>query len=172
MLAGEAKAALRLVPPVDTASASTPPPGAPVIGLAGTGGRWARYAGKLGAAVTVTLCADSIRKGGHEPNDPDDSDVDLLQEALEEGLRLKFGDSDVPWWAGGALAMAGVYASMRVGAARLPPKDPPNTAGGAIIPDHTDTPQAPPPQVAADPPPPTHNRVSSVVLTPMRPRTL
>lgn len=115
------------VPP---AAPSPPTPAAPR-----TAARWSRYAGKLGAALTVTVSATAIRKSGYEPNEPDDQDVDLLCEALDEGLRLKFGDGDVPWWLGAALAAGGVYAGMRIGAKRLKP-----------------TPPATPPQIIPDPP--------------------
>lgn len=116
------------------------------------GGKWARYAGKLGAALTVTVSAAAIRKGGHEPNDPDDADVDFLQEALEEGLRLKFGDGPVPWWLGAAFAAGGVYAGMRVGAAKLPPKDAP--IDGAPAPAApSSAPARPAPGVAPGPAP-------------------
>lgn len=85
-------------------------------------GKWARYAGTLGAGLTVTVSGAIIRKGGHKPNQPDDSDVDLLRDALEEGLKLRFGDGEVPWWLGAALAAGGVYAGMRVGAEKLAPE--------------------------------------------------
>jgi hypothetical protein len=124
MNAGEARAAiLKFSPPAGSPLASVPlptstPAETPKVSLPGSG-RWSRYAGKLGAALTVTISAASIRKGGHEPNEPDDADVDLLQEALEEGLRLKFGDAGVPWWLGAALAAGGVYAGMRIGAVKV-----------------------------------------------------
>jgi len=114
-------------------SAKAPPDPARVAMPAG---RWSRYAGKLGAALTVTFSAASIRKGGREPNEPDDADVDLLQEALDEGLRLKFGDTGVPWWLGCALAAGGVYAGMRIGAKKLPTADEKPTTPPALVPDH------------------------------------
>lgn len=83
------------------------------------GGRYAKYAGKLGCALTVGLSAAIIRRGGHEPNEPDDSDTRMLEEALEEGVRLHYGDRAIPWWLGSALAAGGVYAGMRVGAPKV-----------------------------------------------------
>ena len=138
MKAGEAKEALRLVssnPNPDIGEASTAasttspvkdtnkPETDPKKAMVSTGGRWARYAGKLGAALTVTGCGVIIRKGGREPHEPDDDDVVLLQEALEEGLRLKYGDGEVPWWLGASLAAGGVYAGMRIGAPKVAPPE-------------------------------------------------
>jgi hypothetical protein len=40
----------------------------------------------------------------------------MLEDALEEGIRLQYGDANIPWWLGSMLAAGGVYASMRVGA--------------------------------------------------------
>ena len=139
---GEARAKLRLVPdpppPEPPPGQGGPPPGQggpppgqppgqpPGTALGGSvsmpSGHWARYAAKLGTALTVTVSASAIRKGGHEPNDPDDDDCRLLSEALEEGLRLRFGDTAIPWWLGAALAAGGVYAGMRVGAKKLEPE--------------------------------------------------
>lgn len=82
-------------------------------------GKWCKYAGKLITGVTVMVSASSIRSAGHDPNDPDDDDCKLLQEAWEEGLILRFGDGPVPWWLGAALATGGVYAGMRIGARKL-----------------------------------------------------
>lgn len=111
------------------------------------GGHWAKYAGKLGTALTVTISATAIRKGGHEPNDPDDDDCRLLSEALEEGLRLKFGDHALPWWLGAALAAGGVYAGMRVGARKLEaeperkPTEPVKLHVGGLTPEHREEPE-------------------------------
>jgi len=103
------------------APAKTPDPitSTPAGSVSLPAGKWARYAAKLGGALTVTASAAMIRSGGHEPNQPDDGDVDLMVDALEEGLRVRFGDGPVPWWMGAALAAGGVYAGMRIGAKKL-----------------------------------------------------
>lgn len=145
--AGQVKAALAGIAwePPPTPPAKVPTPGAPVgtastptttaeggkVTVPANAGRWARYAGKLGSALTVTAAAVAIRKQGYEPNTPDDVDVQLLEEALEEGLRLKFGDADIPWWLGAALAAGGVYAGMRVGAPKLETEAP--NAGQPVV---------------------------------------
>ncbi len=140
---GEARAKMgwELAPviPIDSARQSpiynegTPrqvPPGS-TLGKATAGagqvhmpaGQWAGYAGRLGAAITVTTSGAIIRRQGYEPEEPDESDVTLLREALEEGLKLRFGDGPVPWWLGAALAAGSVYAGMRIGAKKIK-KDP------------------------------------------------
>jgi hypothetical protein len=104
------------------------------------------------------VSAASIRKGGREPNDPDDADVDLLQEALEEGLRLKFGEHDVPWWLGAALAAGGVYAGMRIGAQKIEKPDAPKVdEAGALKPD---TPNPAPTPVQ-------QSRMTGIIIRPM-----
>lgn len=143
MNVGEVRSALggNLAPIIPLHPMGAPSVNAPVLDQAPAdpgmvklpAGRWAKYAGKLGAALTVTVSAASIRSGGHEPNEPDDSDVDLLQDALEEGLRLRFGDGPVPWWLGAAMAAGGVYAAMRIGARPIPKK------GAALTPDDSPT---------------------------------
>lgn len=167
MNAADAKAALRLVPgwqdsepspaptPAPQGGAGVAPPAsspdtsaAPATSM--PAGRWARYAGKLGSALTVTASAAAIRRGGHDPNMPDDADVDLLEQALEEGIRSRFGDAPVPWWMGAALAAGGVYASMRVGARRIEPAKPPAISAAVsgpasvLTPERTDPPAAAP----------------------------
>lgn len=185
MNAGDAKAALRLVssnpapaggpaadhgpgPAADHASPAAdhgPGPGRMQL----PAGKWSRYAGKLGAALTVTGSASMIRRGGREPNEPDDADVDLLADALEEGLRIKFGDHDVPWYMGAVLAAGGVYAGMRVGASKISKtgdgaqlSDVAQVdAQGAIVPDAI-------PEAAA---PPRPHVPPSVIVSPMRKTT-
>jgi hypothetical protein len=162
--AGDVKAALGTTPsarviPIrpDVLPAAPAAPGAPIQpdAIRMPAGRWARYAGKLGGALTVTVSAASIRRGGHEPNEPEDSDVELLQEALEEGLRLKFGDTDVPWWLGAALAAGGVYAGMRIGARKLPPEIPAHKSNAEPSPSTPrSTPVAPPRGPEISPPTP------------------
>lgn len=134
MKAGDAKAALAnwqppvepqkpVAPPVPKALVSTPQPAQPATPNDASpatsqmsGKRVAKYAGKLGAALTVSISASSIRKGGRVPNDPDDDDVERLEQALEEGIKEQYGDLPVPWYLGAALAAGGVYAGMRIGA--------------------------------------------------------
>lgn len=111
-------------------------------------GKWARYAGTLGAGLTVTASAAIIRRGGHAPKQPDDSDVELLREALEEGLKIRFGDSDVPWWLGAALAAGGVYAGMRIGAEPLPGHEKPELAPVSTSPEPSPAPRSAVPRVA------------------------
>jgi hypothetical protein len=110
---------------------ATPAPAAPAVPP--LAGRWTRYAAKLGSALLVTASASSIRKGGHEPREPDGEDVERFSEALDEGLALQFGTAAAPWWLGCALAAGGVYAGMRVGAAKLPAKE--STPPPVIVPD-------------------------------------
>ena len=194
MNAGDAKEALRLVstnPDPDIGEATTEqtpatpekPETDPKKAMVSTGGRWARYAGKLGAALTVTGSAAAIRYGGREPLEPDDDDVELLQEALEEGLRLKYGDGEVPWWLGASLAAGGVYAGMRVGAQKIAPPEPEE---GVEPDDGREPPQeeaprrlrtanapmreATPPE--EDPPPDTTSRFANIRPKAMRKRTV
>ena len=101
---------------VPDAPASTAPPQTPTATTGVSGKRIARYAGKLGAALTVSVSASSIRKRGRVPNDPDDDDVQRLEDAIEEGIKEQYGDLPVPWYLGAALAAGGVYAGMRIGA--------------------------------------------------------
>lgn len=84
--------------------------------------KWAGYAGRLGAAVAVGGTAAIIRRGGHEPDEPDDQDVRLLKEAIEEGLKIAYEGQPVPWWMGGLIAYGNVYAAMRIGAKPLKEK--------------------------------------------------
>jgi hypothetical protein len=82
-------------------------------------------------------------------------------------LRLQYGDAAVPWWLGGALAAGGVYAGMRIGAAKLKKEN--VDAQGAIIPDAA--PAAQQVQQAQQSPAPAKSSVmGNVVLTPMTPR--
>ena len=134
MNAATAKAALRLVP-TDPVSAPGSPPaqtptptapaGQPAQSDAGavqpgkTGGFWAKYCGKMGAALTVGLSGAIIRKGGREPNDADDQDVELMAQALEEGLLLQYGEKNIPWYLGAMMAGAGIYAGMRINAPKI-----------------------------------------------------
>jgi len=131
MNAGAARLALAQVPapvpPVPPANDTTTAPAAatqpaPPDSTVDSGMTWTRYAGKLFSALTVPACYSLIEKQGYQPEQPDDSEVDRLSDALEAGLRLHFGTAKVPWWTGCALAAGGVYASMRVGAKKLAPK--------------------------------------------------
>ncbi len=127
---------LRAVPQEAPAPPGAPSADHPTPRL--TSQRWTRYAGTLGAGLAVTFCAASIRNGGNEPNPPEDSDVDGLRDALDEMLRLRFGDGAAPWWLEAALAAGGVYASMRINAKPIRP---------ALVPDGQAT------QVDIAPPP-------------------
>lgn len=144
---------LRSVPPAPDQRPSSPP--APEGGtVAVPVGRWAKYMGTLAAGLTVTAAAAAIRAGGHEPNQPDDADVDHLARALEEGLRMRFGDREAPWWLGAATAAASVYAAMRIGA---------RPRVTALVPDGK-----PSPEVPAEPPAPkpSHAPAFSVPMPP------
>lgn len=134
--------------------APTPPDGDPAKVKLPSGGNWTRYAARLGTAATVGISAFAIRKGGHEPNEPDNEDCNLLVEALDEGLKLQYGSKEIPWWLGAAMAAGGVYTGMRVGAAKSEPtpeeqtsevaaKMPPpmGPAGKTIVPDHAQEPE-------------------------------
>lgn len=188
MNAGDAKAALRLVssnPTPDPPPAGADRPAGPPPQLQSEpgkmqlpAGKWSRYAGKLGAALTVTSSAALIRKGGREPNEPDDADVDLLADALEEGLRIKFGDHDVPWYMGAVLAAGGVYAGMRVGASKIS-KDGKPAAAAQLDDAQADAAQAAPVQlddngaivpdsIPATAPAPRPHVPPRVIVSPMR----
>ena len=131
-----------------TAEASGDAPAASPTTAPDTG--WCKYAGFMGSGVVVKLNASFIRKGGHQPQPPDDDSVDYLRKSIEDGLRESFGDTAIPWWAAIGMAWGGVYASQSIGAKPLPPSErpspPPVPVHGLGVP--------PPPRVAPPPPPP------------------
>ena len=159
---------LRSVP---LSSDDGPPAPAETAQVPVTIGRWAKYAGKLGAGLTVTAAAAAIRAGGHEPNQPDDDDCDYLAAALEEGLRARFGDTVAPWWFGFVAAAGSVYAGMRIGArprvvelvpdGKPSPRNPPHENPPHRNPPHENPPPKPSPAPAFSVPmPPPVNPVN------------
>lgn len=79
---------------------------------------FAKMAASAATSVAVISFTKLIQKEGLEPNEPGDDDVEAAERATEEGIALAVGDTEIPWWAGMALAYGNLFVSMRVGAKR------------------------------------------------------
>lgn len=101
---------------------------------------WADLAGKIvaegGAAIVLDTCkkADADAPRGYDVPDVDDEDLQKVREEAGEGIREKFGDANVPWWAGMALAFGNMYLTVR--RQRVPRGAPVSSLPGVAEHDH------------------------------------
>ena len=147
------------VAPVPTPTPPTPGPAQPAPAPPERAGNrsFAELAGYVAVNVGVVVIGDGIRKGGREPREVPQEDLDRTIAATSDAIVRGLGDMEVPWWAGLATAWGNLYLAMRVGAKPLeaassPPAEPATTttttATTSPAPALQPSPlgQAPPPQ--------------------------
>lgn len=86
--------------------------------------QWAPYASEIIATAVVTARAENLVKKNLRPRYPDASDLRRFDMALQEGIRIRFGDTGAPWWFAAGLALTGIWVGMGRGATPLGPVDP------------------------------------------------
>lgn len=84
---------------------------------------FARMVGYVGTNIGVLVIGDAIRKGGREPNEPSDQDLEQTTDATAEAIARGLGDMSVPWWAGLCASWGNLYLSMRIGSKVLTPAE-------------------------------------------------
>lgn len=103
------------------AAASSPSPGAEVARVTAHAHSASKAIGKLAAnvaslvAVDVAAAPTKAAPYGFTVREPDDDDVEALEESTAEGFRRKFPDADIPWWLGMLCAAGNLYVGVRRG---------------------------------------------------------
>lgn len=96
------------------AGAAAPPAGAPAVRPENES--FAKLMGYVGTNVGILVIRDTLKKGGLDPQEPDDADIERTTEATAHAISMALGDAAIPWWGTLVASWGSLYLSMRIGA--------------------------------------------------------
>lgn len=93
---------------------AAPPAGAPAVRPENES--FAKLMGYVGTNVGILVIRDTLKKGGLDPQEPDDADIERTTEATAHAISMALGDAAIPWWGTLVASWGSLYLSMRIGA--------------------------------------------------------
>lgn len=107
-------------PPLGTPPPAPLPPSSPAWGPPPENQMFADVAGFVAPAIAVVAFTKSIEKDGKlRVRDVDPDAMEKAADITSRSIVRALGNTEVPWWAGLALAYANLYLNMRMGAERI-----------------------------------------------------